>query len=246
MKTIVVGDTHGRSFWKLIRTMHDWDLFIFMGDYFDTRENISTALQLYNFIEITKFKEENPENVKLLIGNHDFHYLEAAVSVKERYSGYQVKQAYQITYLIEEKKKWLQMCYTMDNYIFTHAGITKTWLESVGIPEDENLEFNLNELFKYRPLQFNFNNFGMGTDLAGDDIYQGPLWVRPLSLKKDKIGGIHVVGHTSVPHIGVDKSGIVLTDALGTSGEFLVIQDGDLKVDSVFAQKAEKSAIKEH
>ena len=35
-KTIVLGDTHGRSQWKLITHQENADRVIFIGDYFDS------------------------------------------------------------------------------------------------------------------------------------------------------------------------------------------------------------------
>ena len=36
MKTLVLGDTHGRSFWKLAINIENPDRVIFIGDYFDS------------------------------------------------------------------------------------------------------------------------------------------------------------------------------------------------------------------
>ena len=51
MKTIVLGDTHGRSQWKLIVNMEKADQVIFIGDYFDSYD-LTAADQMYNFKEI--------------------------------------------------------------------------------------------------------------------------------------------------------------------------------------------------
>jgi len=85
MKTLIIGDIHGRSNWKDILAAHsDAERIIFMGDYFDSLD-ISSADQLNNFNEIIRFKEETDKEVIMLIGNHDHHYMD----IGETYSGYQ-------------------------------------------------------------------------------------------------------------------------------------------------------------
>jgi len=83
MKTIVLGDTHGRSIWKEIVSQEKADRVIFIGDYFDSFD-IEPVVQQHNFKEIIEFKEKGECEVILLIGNHDFHYL----PMGETYSGY--------------------------------------------------------------------------------------------------------------------------------------------------------------
>jgi predicted phosphodiesterase len=41
MKTIAVGDIHGRDSWKRLAEQESFDQIIFLGDYFDSKENIS-------------------------------------------------------------------------------------------------------------------------------------------------------------------------------------------------------------
>ena len=68
MKTIVIGDIHGRTIWKQIVRHNTFDKVVFEGDYFDSFD-ISVKDQLKNFNEIIKFKERFPDKVVLLIGN---------------------------------------------------------------------------------------------------------------------------------------------------------------------------------
>jgi predicted phosphodiesterase len=56
MKTIILGDTHGRSFWKLAIYQEKPDRVVFIGDYFDTQDDISAIEQIHNFNEIIRFK----------------------------------------------------------------------------------------------------------------------------------------------------------------------------------------------
>ena len=73
MKTIVVGDTHGRSHWKTISEQNNFDKIVFIGDYFDSRDkSITSDIEIKNFKEILHFKENNFNEVTLLYGNHIF------------------------------------------------------------------------------------------------------------------------------------------------------------------------------
>ena len=130
MKIIALGDTHGRDIWKrIVKIEEDFDKFIFIGDYFDTREDIDVSTQIENFKEILEFKKSNPEKVFLLIGNHDFHYLKGC---GENYSGYQQYAAMDINEVLQPAvtSGHLQICHVYDEYIFSHAGLTNTWCEN--------------------------------------------------------------------------------------------------------------------
>lgn len=243
MKIVALGDTHGRSTWQSIVAQEEKtaDKIIFIGDYFDTHSGgyHSANRQIENFKDIVAYKKANPDKVVLLFGNHDFHYLKAA---KEEYSGYQHRYAFDIQQVIEEAlaEDLMQMCFKHDDYFFSHAGLTKTWVEDSFVAEPwetekptlENIEQAVNDLFKYKPYYFRFN-MGANFSNTGDDICQTPIWVRPISLMRDMFEGIKcVVGHTTVKHMDLSDKfpNLILIDALGTSQEYLVIEDGVAKI----------------
>ena len=73
-KIVLIGDIHGHESWKKIVEKHsDADKIIFVGDYFDAW-HINPAIQIFNFKEILELKASAPDQVVLLVGNHDFHY----------------------------------------------------------------------------------------------------------------------------------------------------------------------------
>ena len=70
MKTIILGDTHGRSNWKLAIHQEQPDRIIFIGDYFDSFD-IPGVEQIHNFKEIIQYKENNNLRSKQnLLGNY--------------------------------------------------------------------------------------------------------------------------------------------------------------------------------
>jgi hypothetical protein len=240
MKTVVIGDVHGRSLWKLIVNQENPDRVIFIGDYFDSFE-ISGVEQIQNFKEIIEYKEKSGKEVITLIGNHDHHYYPEVGYTGT--SGYQSRIAPSITQVIDENRQHLQIAYSFDEFLFTHAGVSPTFMDGEfgeeGWVKDNVVEL-LNDLFKYKPKSFDFN----GTDPYGDNTYQTPIWIRPKSLmavnKKHDKGlkkkYIQVVGHTQVKKldlVGAEKSAggrYYLIDCQETTGEYLVIQDGELSV----------------
>jgi hypothetical protein len=244
MKTIILGDTHGRSNWKLATHQDQPDRVIFIGDYFDSFD-IPGVEQIHNFKEIIQYKENNPQiEVVLLIGNHDHHYFPEIGYTST--SGYQSGIAPSITQVIDENRHHLQMAYGFGDYLFTHAGVSPIFMDQVFGSDGwskESIVVDLNELFKYKPKAFEFNGF----DGYGDNTTQTPIWIRPGSLmsvnkkhdkglKKDYI---QIVGHTQMKKldlVGSDKftgGRYYFIDTMDTSGEYLIVEDNQLKTNSV-------------
>lgn len=213
MKLIVIGDTHGRNDWKKIVEQNKDVLksvrgkFVFMGDYFDTHEDIKANEQMFNFNEIVDFKRKNPEKVELLIGNHDFHYFRG---IDEHYSGFQPRFYLEIQKMLEEARDVLNFAYLYENILFTHAGVTKTWLDEVDVRDINKLN---QDLFKFTPGRY-YNAYG-------DEPCQTPLWVRPKSLMLDGIDFIQVVGHTQQDGI-TNVGDCWFVDTIG-AGQYLTI-----------------------
>jgi hypothetical protein len=231
-KLIAIGDIHGRQIWKQIVTNNQFDKVVFIGDYFDTHENINAAQQIDNFKDIIAFKEANMDKVVLLLGNHDYHYLSAA---NETYSGFQEWHKTEIKELLDSaiSKGYIQMCYHHDKFLFSHAGVTNTWCKDNDI-DMENLCESINKRFIEIPESF---RFAVGRNMSpyGDDVTQSPIWVRPHSLLQDHVPNyIYVVGHTTQPKLAFANDVIVLIDTLGTSKEYFVVE-GD-KFDSAIAE----------
>jgi len=244
MKTVIIGDVHGRSLWKLITNQEqDADRIIFIGDYFDSFD-ISGVEQIQNFKEIIEYKKTSGKEVIMLIGNHDHHYYPEVGYTGT--SGYQKGIAPSITQVIDENRQYLQMAYSFNKFLFTHAGVSPTFMDGEfgeeGWVKDNVVEL-LNDLFKYKPKSFEFN----GVDASGDNTYQTPIWIRPRSLmsvnKKHNKGlkkdYIQIVGHTAMRRINLEGSDkftggrYYFIDCQKTSGDYLVIQDKELIVGTI-------------
>lgn len=225
MKLIAIGDIHGRNCWQNLRDV-ECDFFIFTGDYFDAYEDISTDEEIINFLRILKFKREFPEKVILLFGNHDFHYLKNSTQMYSRYN-FNNYSLLEDSVEIAMKENLFQICFKNEHFLFSHAGITKTWLENVGIVTNENLVKNINSALYENPQIFEFKN-EINRKSNGNNVYQSPIWVRPESLQEDALENcIQVIGHTKQKTIS-HQNNLILIDVFGSSREYLCIENNEI------------------
>ena len=225
MKTIVIGDIHGTTYWKNIVESEKPDRVVFIGDYFDGYDDKLDEIK--NFNDIIDYKKSGSAEVIMLIGNHDLHYFpEIGYTGTSRY---QRKLAKKIEKLIDANRDSLQVAYQMNNVLITHAGVTQTFMNNCfgegGWRNDEVARL-LNSLFKEYPSTFNFT----GEDWFGNDITQTPMWVRPESLIRDGVKGlIQIVGHTIQENLSVEGTYLFI-DTMQTSREYLSIEGDEIIV----------------
>lgn len=194
-KIVVFGDIHGRDIWKdLIGREADADLFVFLGDYVSSHEGISSKQQILNLQDILEFKEENPNRVILLRGNHDLQHMGYSWA---ECSGYfrEVERALTVPGFKNRYLADTQWVYMHNGIIFSHAGITERWFKDTGcekIMDINNLEPS--ELFGFRPCKM--------SDYYGISATQGITWIRPQTLLEYALPGYtYVVGHTTIKRI---------------------------------------------
>ncbi len=235
MRTIVLGDTHGRNTWtqvleKELNNEKGVNRIIFLGDYFDTHYDILPLEQLDNFNAICRFKKEHADKFQiiLLIGNHDFHYWPG---IKERYSGYQSTMRLSFELALKENSKLFQMCYVDElKRVFSHAGFTKSFVKRKlgNFTED-----GVNDIWFFTPNSFSFFNEDFSG--CGDDINQSCIWVRPFSLGQDSIHNLQIIGHTevnsisSIPSPTKNGKGFIQIDCM-ERGEYLILEDEKITV----------------
>lgn len=195
MKVLVVPDVHGSHEWESVKDMptDSYDFIVFMGDYFDSWEN-QWPDQGNNFKSICSFVRDDKTHRKLLLGNHDI----------------------------------LDITFECDGIVFSHAGFSRTWIKSVyKVLWDAEKLWSIDYLNEeWHKLSFNphdeaFNYafeelldwYGFFSS-SGNEITQGPLWIRPEALIKDAAYPVQVVGHTEF-----------------CLGDFIVLCDKDLSYD---------------
>jgi hypothetical protein len=195
MQIICVPDIHQSNHWRKLLglDLKTIDKIVFLGDYFDCWEN-EWPSQGENFENIIQFKKETSEKIDVLFGNHDTSYL-----LDDRCSGYQHHKAKNIKKMIEKSLQFMQAVSVYGNYIFSHAGVSYRWMERAGIKDVSKI----NQELKKRPDFFKW----FGPDSYGDNLGEGPLWIRPASLHRTSVEGYNqIVGHTEVDFLSYCQS----------------------------------------
>jgi Calcineurin-like phosphoesterase len=197
MKTLSIGDLHGRDIWKSIvnNNIDKVDKIVFIGDYCDSFSHTDEHV-LNNLKDIITLKLSHMDKVVLLLGNHDVPYL--FYEPEYSCSGFRRFMFITLNTLFLSNQNLFQIVYQYKNVLWSHAGISNRWWKAVkdnlGIGKDYKL---LNDCFfgsaKFRKDIMNVGRYKGG---YGDG---GPLWC-----DKEEIMGqprfdpyIHqIVGHT--------------------------------------------------
>lgn len=211
MRIAVIGDIHSRSIWEdVVRHAQDnSDQIVFTGDYIDPYD--STPFDtLYNILnDIIDFKKS--QSAILLIGNHDTHYLYDDIQKSTRYDR---KNATKFEKIYQENIDLFQYAYQIDNYLFTHAGVSNTWFNSFknvlilnGIqPDNSNIGDVLNKMGGESTLTNRILNIP-GMSRGGYAPSGGITWADYSDTYRDYLTGFEqFVGHSKVKFI--DKQSI--------------------------------------
>lgn len=219
MKILVLGDTHGRSVWyDIILKENDVDKIIFLGDYVSTNNPyITPEVQISELTKILTYKDINKDKVILLRGNHDIQHLGYSWA---ECSGF-IYDVFSYMSGSEVKERFLnltQWIYVYNNIIFSHAGISKVWLENIGLEINSINNLIPSEIFGFWSTKMD--------DYYGTSPTQPCTWIRPSTLEDNLVEGyIQVVGHTSTFKCREYCSGLWLCDSL-ENNSYLVIEDG--------------------
>lgn len=202
---IVISDIHGRTFWeKAIKGNEDEEI-IFLGDYLDPYgyEGISFNDAFSNFEKIIEFKKAHKDNVILLLGNHDCHYLEY-ISPCSRYD---YINASKICKILKDNLDLFQLAYEKKingkNYIFSHAGILSGWVKNNPLIfkgcNSSNIVSKINSLFSKGDIDLMIGLEDINTFRGGNSHYGSIIWadVREfLDEKKSFPNTYQIFGHT--------------------------------------------------
>lgn len=256
MKTLILGDLHGNTIWEAICKKELPDRLVCLGDYFDSFDG-SGIDQLYNLKHLIDYTDSARIETILLMGNHDFHYKRG---ISESYSGYQPKYRLMIESYLHDERDRFRMCYSIDNFLLSHAGVSSIWLDywmnELGLDLDEHLDHaaTINDIWHYKPNAFCFH----GSDPYGDSVTSSPIWIRPRSLqvankKTDLMKYVQIVGHTQQNKIdtkGHHTGGkYYYIDTLNTSKEYALIEDSVLsfgRIDEKSKPKEKNNPVRDH
>lgn len=136
MKLTIIPDVHGRPFWRdAVKDVEDTPV-IFLGDYLDPypQDMVTWEDALQGLHDIIELKKRNPEQVTLLLGNHDVHYFES-YPFFSRGGRMNHEHFEEIRDIFMENLALFDLakCISCDNglpYLFTHAGVRTRWIEA--------------------------------------------------------------------------------------------------------------------
>ena len=261
IKILVIPDVHGRDFWvePVKETLENTDAkIVFLGDYLDvyirefvekynykldvyTQENWDKIYQLLDdtvamFEEIIELKRQYPDRITLLVGNHDCGY---AVGPKVCEVRRDKRNARKICKLFDDNWELFKLAdearIADKHFIFSHAGINKTYAERCF---DDVNEDNVVSLFNEAWLENNWgimNSLGQYSDFRGwgGGDYGSLVWAdarewfceQYMSDTKNEAYGYAVVGHTHMkgPHFEKNMAFIDTAEA------YYINSDGEIK-----------------
>ena len=150
--TLIIPDVHGRIFWKEAINKFPKDeykdlVIVFLGDYLDPYEfeGVTKQNAIDNFKEILDIAKSD-ERIHLLFGNHDMHYWYDA-PYKCRVDSKNYKK---IQDMFLKNFTMFNVAYeeTINNekYLYTHAGVSKPWLDHLRFIGDLSLKTHIGKL----------------------------------------------------------------------------------------------------
>lgn len=220
-KWVIIPDVHGRRFWRSAVQGHEEDKIIFLGDYVDPydREEIPAGKAFDELKDILAFKKEHPDNVVLLLGNHDMGYLDPAICCcrmdfcREKQIGDLLREHLDLFDIVHVEEA------ESGPVLFSHAGIAERWVKKnkkiLGKKHFDPLVLNemLHDEAERKRL------FAALADVSwyrgGPDAVGSPVWadVREFAAGERFIDGyLHIFGHSlhEGGPIGIRQRGICL------------------------------------
>lgn len=205
LKRIIFGDFHGHfdSLNAIYQMEKPYEV-IHLGDYFDNFSNDVNKIK-GDFESLLKLRDKHLSDTKngdfiLLLGNHDYHYLQYGL---EKYSGYNTGYdiwAHQKLQELWDNKQLKIVWYDFTTHtLYSHAGVTNTWLKENRMEGIDLTYLNDPKMINLFSLRFTYAG---GGDWYGDSVYSSPIWVRPNALLSDMyvdergVKWTQIVGHT--------------------------------------------------
>lgn len=212
MKTIIVGDLHGRIEIAEQLLKEDCNI-VFIGDYLDSFDrSIEDQLKLLSLIR-TNVQESNGR-IKALLGNHELSYIEPSM----RASGYNYDTA--ATLRANDFEYFLNYVW-VDDFLISHAGVSGALLK--------NKECTLDNYLKDEDF------LQIGRRRGGRDEVGGLFWCDWFSEFDPLPDTPQVVGHSGYrpkgEHEGIlQKDNSFNIDCFQYTKEVLVIEDNQASI----------------
>lgn len=256
-KVLVIGDLHGRH--ELATKAYDiflkekYDKAIFLGDYADSYDRSDQDI-LRTFSIALSMKKDHPDQVELLIGNHDEPYFHTDLSEARDYicRGFRTTLHRSLSHILVPHQKEFSYAYGIGNFLFTHAGISYPWFfkhHDVISMWAERMDIDLEDVQMLHVILDNLKFtsdkhilFEVGPDRGGlESNHGGPMWCdREEMLVGGPLPGLNqVVGHTNQHYINRqhkfegDKrykdTSVTFIDCLSYRQQFLTLEIDDAR-----------------
>lgn len=208
MKTLVVGDLHGR--YEVVDGVLSTDLpVIFIGDYVDSY-NRSRAEQKMTLVKVLDAIESG--QARGLRGNHEMSYIRSDM----RCSGYGSTLKFLFNVLERSRIGLLEDYIHAEGFLLTHAGVAQGLLDNLGISLEEYLETG---------------DYGQIGRIRGGYHEVGGLWWCDFNFEFEPIEGVpQIFGHTVGDGIR-NRGNSYCIDCLerGDVSQVVAIEDGDIE-----------------
>lgn len=205
MKTLVIPDIHGEGAWLSAYNIFDkYDKVVFLGDYCDGRgdDTVPDGTILTFLGDAIDLKKEQPDKFELLLGNHDIQYFYPG---KYSCSRFRLSMAYELSELFAANKDLFKVAYQHNNFLFTHAGMSRGWLaENLPTLTAHGLDGNnyaeaLNNMMASPHERVRDILHQVSAYRGGMYNFGGITWADMMETQDDMIEGLHqIVGHTPV------------------------------------------------
>lgn len=213
MRTIYVGDLHGKLEVAQTILKNKHDKIVFVGDYLDSFDR-TISDQISTLKMVLEATKAEPERVIALRGNHEWSYLYPQFYAC---SGFNQNTLARTKPLRESMLTDLKDSYFDEDarVLVTHAGISQSWLDYIDMDLDV-------ALLKASDRQWNM----VGRARGGTEA-PGPVWCDYWQEFEPVPWLSQVFGHTQYRHVGKDRGVVSLNqcfniDCLDTSDEVLV------------------------
>lgn len=184
------------------------DFAIQMGDMVDDwGEEFNISLYDRTLMRAIKFQKDHP-NTLWVMGNHDYGYWHPDMGVKESgHSKFQEGNTLSLLQELERQGGEQKIMHVVDNVIFTHAGLTETWVKRQKLLIEAGWgDFETADLLR-------LVNFAAPAELW---LEESPIWARPQVDEYDMYPAkLQVVGHTPMK-TPTERWGVLSTDVFST------------------------------
>lgn len=206
MKVICIGDIHGTTKWidcyrQILEKDNDCEKIIVMGDWFDPYSDIPLDIMIERYNEFLKDQKEDNRIVSLL-GNHDLDGY--VIDGETNRTARNREQRKQISDAVKSNLDNSYLVYKIGNWLFSHAGVSQTWLDDLAQINQEypNMILSNKKGWSVEDLDIICHFSPYDYSYYGDSPHQGCTWIRPQSLVNSNIKGYNqVVGHTRIEKI---------------------------------------------